>query len=205
MCLSCQQKIKPPLVRCLVCDKSSFLGQTHAACRNRDTALSGLLVAADYQVESVQKLIWHLKYSSVRDIGAILAMVLTDFFVSQNLLDYFGDAAVIPVPLHKKRLRRRGFNQAAVLAEDFAKRAGLQYLPILNRLKNTKSQIDLEKADRLQNVKGLFAALPSPSLGERKIILVDDVATTGATLNECAKALQTQQVKEIWGLVVARN
>lgn len=96
-------------------------------------------------------------------------------------------------------------NQAELLAAEFARRTGLEFLPILRKIKSSKRQVYLEREERLANLAGLFEADPHPSLDERKVILIDDVATTGATLNECAKVLKAQGAGEIWGLVVARN
>ena len=205
LCLACQAKLEMPEGRCLVCSKGSFLGRIHPGCQSRGVTLDGLLVAARYHDPAIRNLIWHFKYDSVKGASLVLSQILADFFVAQKLEEYFASSAVIPVPLHRRRFRERGFNQAELLAEGFASRLGLEYLPILKRTKNSQSQVDLERGERLENVKNLFAAPPRPSLGERKIILVDDVATTGATLNECAKELKKQSPSEIWGLVVARN
>lgn len=163
------------------------------------------MVAAPYERQEVQNLIWHFKYHSVREISDILSTIMADYFISRNLLQYFASAAVVPVPLHKRRKRFRGFNQAEMLASDFTRKLGLEYLPILERIRNIKSQVDLERQERWGNVKGVFASQAWPSLGERKIILIDDVAATGATLNDCARALATQKPLEVWGFVVARN
>ena len=205
LCLACQAKIQAPAERCLGCSKNSLLGRTHPECRSRDIALSALLVAADYENEAIRNLVWNLKYNSVKEIADILALILADYFVNRELTDYFAGSAVIPVPMREKRKRMRGFNQAELVASQFAKRLGLEYLPILSKNKETKSQVELERNERLKNVEGKFMVKPTPSLGERKIILIDDVAATGATLNECAKVLKQRQVSEIWGLVVARN
>lgn len=205
LCILCQDKIQIPQERCLFCSKPSLLGRIHADCRSGEFFLEGILVAADYQNQATRNLIWHLKYHSVQAIAEILATLMADYFVQHELLDYFAASAVIPVPLHKKRLRARGFNQAEVLAKLLADKLGFQYLPILEKTKPSKRQVDLERGQRLENVQGLFWAPALPSLGERKIILVDDVAATGATLNECAKVLKKQEVSEVWGLVVARN
>jgi len=206
LCLACQTKIKPcESERCVVCSKNSLLGRTHPDCQSRNTSLFGLLVATDYEDQTIRNLVWNLKYNSVQEIAKTLASILADFFVNRELSDYFIGAAVIPVPMRRKKLRTRGFNQAELIASEFAKRTGIQYLPVLEKIKDTESQVELERFERLENMKGAFIARPMPSLGERKIILVDDVATTGATLNECAKALRVNQPAEIWGLVVARN
>ncbi len=162
-------------------------------------------MAADYHEEGIKNLIWHLKYSGVRDIGQLLSQILADYLVARDLVEYFQSGAVIPVPLHRKRERERSYNQAAMLAENLAKRLGLELLPALKRVRDTESQVDLPRDKRFENVAGAFEAAPTASLGERKILLIDDVATTGATLSECAKVLRAQGAGEIWGLVVARN
>ncbi|MBI4124875.1 MAG: ComF family protein [Deltaproteobacteria bacterium] len=205
LCLPCQNKIRNPPELCPVCKRPSLLGQVHPDCGSSSMALKALMVAAEYEQESIRSLVWHLKYNYVKDIAQILALLLADYLIKRDLLNYFASAAVIPVPLHKRRLRLRGFNQAELVAQDLAKLTGLEYTPILQRTKNTKSQVDLPREERLKNLEGAFSAAPAPSLGERKIILIDDVSTTGATLNECAKVLRRQSVAEIWGLVVARN
>ena len=163
------------------------------------------MVVSAYQEEAIKNLIWHLKYSSVKSIAEILAAIMTDFLTRERIRDYFASSLVTTVPLHCKRQRERGYNQADLIAAEFAKRVEFEYAPILERVKNTRDQVDLEKEERLENMAGAFSAMAMPSLGERKIILIDDVATTGATLNECARTLKKQNVVEIWGLVVARN
>lgn len=205
LCAECQAKISPPLEHCPICGQPSLLGKIHPACKKASSALEGIMVIANYQDQSIHNLIWHLKYHSVQPIADILALLMTDYFISRNLLDYFRNAVVVPVPLFKKRRLIRGFNQAEILAENFAKKLGFQYLPILRRIRNTQSQVDLSRPERICNVRNAFTISPMPVIGERKIILVDDIATTGATLNECAKALKAYGAKEIWGLVVAKN
>lgn len=205
LCLACQTKIEPPITRCLACGKNSPAGRVHAECKNSRTHLAGLLVAADYRETSIQRLIWHMKYNSVHTAATALSRILADYLVKADLLDYFAGAAVIPVPLHSRRQKERGYNQAALLAENLARALGLDYRPILKKIRPTKSQTDLSRVARMENVRDSFAASPLPSLGERKILLIDDVATTGATLNECARELKKQSPAEIWGLVVARN
>lgn len=205
LCLSCQGQLKTPPQRCLVCGKPALLGKIHPECQNRKTHLAGLLVAADYHKKSVQSLIWNLKYQSASDITETLSLLLTDFLVSQDLLDYFAAGLVIPVPLHKKRLRLRGFNQADLLARHLASKLGLEFRAILKKTRNTPRQVDLSRAERQQNVENSYFAPEHSSLRERKILLIDDVATTGATLNECARVLKERGASEIWALVVARN
>lgn len=189
LCLSCQGAIEPPVPKALP-------GIDH---------LKGLLVAAEYKNDGIRRLIWHLKFNSVRTAAPTLARLLADYLVKTDILDYFTAAAVIPVPMYHARQKGRGYNQAELIAENLAGMLGLGYCPILKKIRPTKSQVDLPREERIENIRGSFAASSLPSLGERKILLIDDVATTGATLNECARELKKQSAAEIWGLVVARN
>lgn len=113
-----------------------------------------------------------------------------------------GADVVVPVPLHPRRERERGFNQA----EDLARQLGLPVAPLLRRERFTKSQIELAAEDRLRNVEGAFSLrLPSPdSPLPAVIVLVDDVATTGATIEACAKMLKRGGVREVRALTAAR-
>lgn len=207
LCLECNTTIPEDEPRCIVCGRGSLLGRTHPSCQTEGPALNGVLVAASYESEAVRQLVWQLKYNSVVEIGDHLAQLLVDHLVKNDLLDYFASALVVAVPLHRKRHRERGFNQAELLAAKFAARLKFQHLPeALERVKNHKPQAKLGRPERIKNVAGGFATKNLlPSLAGRKILLIDDVATTGATLQECARELQKQNPSEIWGFVVARN
>ncbi|MDD4731208.1 MAG: ComF family protein [Desulfovibrio sp.] len=114
-----------------------------------------------------------------------------------------GQYAVVPVPLHKKRLRWRGYNQSLELAQPVARTAGLTLLPDgLRRLRHTPPQSTLKGRERRTNLRGAFAA--SPEVGGRRVLLVDDVCTTGATLHECARALRQGGAVAVDVLVLAR-
>jgi ComF family protein len=114
---------------------------------------------------------------------------------------------VIPVPLHRQRLFSRRFNQSALLAERIARRAGLDYAPFaLARIKPTRQQIGLSARQRHGNVAGAFriASQARPAIVGRRILLVDDVLTTGATVNACARACRKAGAMGVDVLVFAR-
>jgi ComF family protein len=113
------------------------------------------------------------------------------------------DRLVVPVPLHTRRLAKRGFDQAWLLAREVARAIGAEARPrALRRVRSTPPQVGLGRAERERNVRGAFAAaLPLPG---RDILLVDDVSTTGATLHACAEALLQAGARSVHGLVLAR-
>jgi ComF family protein len=123
----------------------------------------------------------------------------------------FGDRAnnkiIIPVPLHVKRFRWRGFNQSELLADSIALHFKLPVeKTVLVRQKNNIPQVEVkDRKDRIENIKDAFICSSNEKVKDKTVILIDDVATTSATLGECAKALKSAGAKEVWGVVVARG
>ena len=143
------------------------------------------------------------KYRGKTGIGRILGRMMADFAAST----WNGDAfdLVLPVPLHKKRLRERGFNQAVILAREIAKRLVLPLdLFSLKREVRTDPQVGLGRDDRAANVRGAFTVRHPERISGRRILLVDDVCTTGSTLGECASALRRAKAKTVTVLTLAR-
>jgi ComF family protein len=120
-----------------------------------------------------------------------------------EILKTFGDAvdAIVPVPLHPRRQRTRGYNQSEKLARELSALSGLPVLTALERVRDTRSQVDLDRLARTANVTGAFAA--TIDLQDRSIVLVDDVVTTGATLSECANACARAGASCVRGLTIA--
>jgi ComF family protein len=109
---------------------------------------------------------------------------------------------ITAVPLYRTRKLKRKYNQAALLAQYIAKYSGIKYEPfLLKRIKNTKQQTKLSKLQRQQNVAGAFEA---KTLQGKRVLVIDDVMTTGATMSACARALKKQGTKKVYGLVFAR-
>ena len=214
---------------CPKCHKKSAFGAICNHCQN-NFYLDGVLSAGNYKHKILGNLIKKLKYNHIKPLYAILANYLSIFFLSQkqetNILPsdlYNGklwkkfdqikktphcllspkDFTIIPVPLHKKRYRLRGFNQAELLAKKFSEIFNLNLSTDLIRIKHRKAQAKLNKEKRQINIIGSFdwqgKTMP------KNIILIDDVTTTGATLNECARVLKQNGAKKVWGLVVARG
>ena len=143
-----------------------------------------------------------LKYDRRRSISPRLGSLMRE----RGAEVLRGADAVVPIPLHPRRAYTRGFNQA----HDLAIHLGLPVLPLLKRVVHTPSQIDLPRHQRLRNVKDVFAVgkpdglSPQVSVGSSIIVLVDDVSTTGATLEECARVLIAAGVNEVRALTAAR-
>jgi ComF family protein len=153
---------------------------------------------------STRELIHQFKYSKRvvlrRPLGLLAAAYL------DNFAEEFRADLIVPVPLHTKRLRQRGFNQAILLGEIFSERWGV---PLsrnnLKRIRWTEPQVNLGAAERAANVKGAFALNDEQEISGRKIILVDDVYTTGSTVKECCRVLLKGRAAEIAVLTVARG
>jgi ComF family protein len=138
-----------------------------------------------------------LKYGRRTELAPVLGALL-----AARAIELSGEVdAVVPVPLHRARLRRRGFNQAALLARPVAKTLAVPLVTsALVRLRDTPPQAGLDAAGRLRNVRGAFVAISAPA---GRVLLVDDVRTTGATLAECAEALSIAGAERVLTLVLA--
>lgn len=111
---------------------------------------------------------------------------------------------IVPVPLHPRRFKERGFNQSELLAAALAKPGRGRLSRCLVRIRNTPSQTDLNARQRRRNVRDAFSTISEPSLGGAVVVLVDDVVTTGATLRECASVLRKGGAREVRSITVAR-
>jgi ComF family protein len=128
---------------------------------------------------------------------------MADFsFPDLEFRDY---SLIIPVPLHIKKLRKRGFNQSIILANSLGKKWQIPInFSLLKRSKFTLTQTGLDKKERERNIKGAFEVKDKTKIAGRNIILIDDVYTTGATLNECAKKLIKAGAQKVAVLTLAR-
>ena len=117
------------------------------------------------------------------------------------------ETILIPVPLHRKRYNWRGFNQSFLLARSVGDKFGAAVREdILLRIRDTKPQSKTKsEEERRKNISGAFRCVRSEDVSDKNVILIDDVCTTSATLNECAKELKGAGAKNVWGLVVARR
>ncbi len=112
---------------------------------------------------------------------------------------------LVPVPLHPLRRRERGYNQAEVLARAIGKRMGIPVLDILQRVRNTTTQTHFDRKQRMKNLHKAFKIRSTPSIEKAQILLVDDVLTTGSTLDECAKELLAAGSGPVYALAIGRG
>jgi ComF family protein len=150
----------------------------------------------------VRKAIHQLKYQNLKAISPCLAELLADYLRSSSL----PGEALVYVPLHPRRLRERGYNQSALLARELSSRVSLPVIEdCLIRVKQAGPQVkaaDVE--ERRRNVIDAFLCRDERVMG-KQIVLVDDVCTSGATLESCAAALKNKGAMSVWGLTLARD
>ena len=159
-------------------------------------------ISAPYLMEGpVTDLVHGLKYENLRasapELGRLLAGHLKPQARAADLL--------IPVPLHGRRERERGYNQSALLAREVGGSTGIPVVDeALERTKNTPPQVSIAgHEDRRQNIEGAFECLGG--VEDRRVLLIDDVVTTGSTMDACAKALKEAGATRVWGLALARQ
>lgn len=128
--------------------------------------------------------------------------------MAQGCRDFLAVCAaevIMPVPLHPKRLRWRGFNQSILLAREVSRAYSVPMDPFsLRRVRETPPQTELNEEERRRNVRGAFALAPGRSIERRNVLLVDDVYTSGATVNECVRTLRKSGARKVFVLTLAR-
>lgn len=181
-----------------------------ANCGDRDLAID-FAVSAYRGSGAAKGLMHHFKYGKQRHLVRLFGVMLDEVWRDERL---HGDPWwVVPVPLHPRRLRERGFNQSRELALELIRRApagiALSLQPILRRVRQTPRQAQLDRRERLTNLADVFELgrkLPVPPPGGARILLVDDVITTGTTVSECAAALtERMEIGQIAAVSVLRG
>ncbi|MFA7662335.1 MAG: ComF family protein [Patescibacteria group bacterium] len=200
-CLGCGQK---DTWLCENCFQKIKILDNNLIPKNNDTLfLDKIISACHYKNSLLEKIIPTFKYKFAtelaRPLGQILIQTLSKFEIPSETI-------LIPVPLHQKRFNERGFNQAELLAKELSLHFDLLLqTKIISRTKNTEHQARLNRTERLQNLDQCFRCLNPDLVKNKNIILIDDVLTTGSTLNNIAEILKKSGAKEIWGLVVAHE
>lgn len=174
-----------------------------------------IIAAFDYSDQRVKKTVWLLKYRGVSSLAPVLARAIFDR-ASESLAEisaFFPSGSepwlVIPIPLARGRRRRRGFNQAEELAKHFCVLSPADFVlekQLLSKVRETRSQVEIkDRRRRLMNLRGAFALAAPECVRGRKILLVDDVITTGGTINEARKILQAAGARVVVAAAVAHG
>lgn len=196
LCRKCLSKCTVSSIEtCIVCDKLSITGQTHLSCST--TYLPKALFCAFEYMGIVRNVIRVSKYNQ-KEFYALKKLSEVGATLASKCGCVFTDYLVIPIPLSPTRAKERGFNQTQIIAEQLCKEFRLQInTHSLIRSKNTLAQAKLTKEQRMDNVKDAFAVKDQKSIVSRKILLVDDICTTGSTLIAASAALLLAGASEV--------
>lgn len=171
-------------------------------CRKK-SRIYGFFSPFSYDAGPIKTLIHDLKYRHMRGNAEILGGLLYRAIAYHGIL-LSRDSLIIPIPLHPARERTRGFNQSYLIAQALGEKIGIPARnDILRKIKNTKPQMGLLREERLKNMTGVFIISDIAAIKEKTIILLDDVKTTGATLDEAARVLRDAGAKKVWAITVA--
>lgn len=207
LCKKCIQSI--PLYQkriCPWCEQKQPRLQLCQKCQT-ESGLDFLKVITNYQNPLFQEFLHDLKYNLAWQMIDDLNPLIKNFTHQNKGLTKFSQSVFVPIPLYQKRYRERGFNQSELIAKSLS-----QHMPrisvnpkILKRIKNTGSQMKLSRKERLVNMKDAFSCLDKISVINQKVILVDDVLTTGSTIKEAALTLRKAGCRSVGALVLAKE
>jgi ComF family protein len=194
-CLKTLPQIFPPV--CPRCGRPQTSEILCPACVGWQTSIDCIRSPLKFE-GLVRQAIHQFKYKNLRSLDQPLGLILKDYFYRYPL--------PVEIVVHPKRMRERGYNQSELLARQFA---SLLHLPLnitaLKRINYIKPQVRTQSAlERRQNIQGAFAC-SGPVLKQKRVLLIDDVSTSGATLDACAAALKYNGSGQVYGLVVARD
>lgn len=197
LCKDCFERLDFVDQICPMCGEGSPMGWTHPRCRSK-WGMDGLIALYEYQEPIARAVVDGIKYGFNRElVGIVLKDMRFETGIAFDLL--------VPVPLHFYRENWRGFNQAEELAKVLSSQMTVPLENILKRVRKTKQQVTMKtREERLMNVRGAFAVDPTSSrLRGARVLLVDDVFTSGADMRECTKVLKKAGVEIVWGLALA--
>ena len=221
LCLSCGKELGSPYVcscpvsrlsgsLCPVCDRRIPNGEICVGCRTK-TKLKRFFVSSKYQEKFPRELLHAIKYDFAtvhkHSVGHAIKRTLLQCHIPTIVSENPNHYIVIPVPLSNKKLHARGFNQSEIFAQEIA---SFLKIPLdsnyLTRTKNVIPQSSISTPEeKKRNVAGIFSTNDTDTISGKIIFLVDDVYTSGATMEECARVLKEYGAKEIWGVVFAKG
>jgi len=212
---------------CLGCEKEIEIKQTSQICdvcfgkivlnrgvqyQDKSVLLGGgVLAAGRYEDPILRGMILAFKYQSVGSLKTPLAELMINYLKKENLTDKFSGFVIAPIPLTLRRKLNRGFNQSELLAKEIGVFLNCPVVNLLKRTKFNTPQVEIpDWQKRKENISGVFCLSPAINIIDfgnlyDKVILIDDVSTSGATLEEAAKVLKQAGAKEIYGFVAAKG
>ena len=203
LCADCVEKIdiiEPPYCRkCGIPCESFYCSK----CRQRQFAFECACSAGTFD-GALRTAIHALKYDSHLVMADSLAELMARCFPTTHLANKVDLA--IPIPIHRSRVLERGFNQSAQISRTFCKRVSLPLeLKVLYKSRGTRHQVDLPHEERASNIEGAFAVKNAGNVAGKNVLLIDDVFTTGSTLNEAAKTLRNAGAASVYAYTLARS
>ncbi len=200
LCAKCREKfelVEPPL--CPHCGRPRSNGRLCPLCQRDPLQIDGVRSVA-YFDGTLREAIHHFKYYNRQALAIPLGKLMGNYWEKSPL----PAEIIVPVPLHPHRLRERGYNQAALLARELGQSTGLPVAENgLVRMRATRPQVELNAQERKENVSDAFHC-SSTELKGKRVLLIDDVCTTGATLEACSIALRQVGARSVWGFTLAR-
>lgn len=216
VCLGCFKNLEERQYLCDVCLKSIVINSAFSCpvcrlrladnkviCRHEGVPRYILGAAANYDNPVINSLIHYFKYENFQNLAPFLSELILEF-LGRTGFDTSG-FVLVPIPLHTSRERQRGYNQSKLLAEILSEKLKINLVDGLKRIKKTNPQVQAKKSgDREKNVKDCFEVINANQISARNILLVDDVFTSGATINEAVKVLRSAGARKIAALVIAK-
>ncbi len=181
--------------QCQCCHSFGIFSHHCHSCRDWPAYLVGNIAVWPHQ-DGWQQAILDFKFRNMPWLAEALASELVPALPTDYDL-------LVPVPLHPKRLQERGYNQSELLAKALSQQMGIPWKNCLQRVRNTPHQTGMNRAQRLQNLDGAFALRRGYDVAGKRIILVDDVFTTGTTMRQCAKVLHQHGAVQVLGATLA--
>jgi len=218
VCEECLSAMRPIAGgTCSICGERlvspyAFLAEAEARCglcRRLEPPFVKAVAYGSYE-GGLRELIHILKYGQVRPASNVLGRMLAEVIAELEPSFGLGTVVVVPVPLHARRLRQRGFNHSELITKAALKLrlSGDRLVlncKVLERSRDTQSQTGLTRHQRRENIRGAFLVAKPEELSGREVLLVDDVFTTGTTVSECARVLLRAGASKVWIATVART
>lgn len=208
LCIECLPALSYKAPSCIVCGKlvparnMVIPGRTCMGCRKK-SYIYAFISPFLYEEKPIRDLIHLFKYKRIASLAEVFARCIF-FYLGHFSIAFKRDLVLIPIPLHPSRERVRGFNQSVLLADEIARILDVSIgSDFLIKIKSTKNQIELTAEKRENNILGAFAVMSREQIKNKTIVLIDDVKTTGATLEEAARVLKEAGAKRVWAVTIA--